>query len=357
MGPLQLTNLGIIKPSQECITFPLYISSKNFFVKLLNIILSFPVAFIIILLKPKVVLVSIPDASLVLSSYIGCKLANSKLIIDIRDPQEELMIHTYRNGLTGFISKIYKQVNYSIYRRAYAIIGVTQTIVNMLTRETGRIVYLIPNGADLYIFKQIDIKEARKMLGLSQSSFLIAYIGGLSLGGYYDILPILMIVRKIRRILGLDVRLMIAGPLLDNVIKMIIEMFKDITYYLGIIDEKNIVKLLSACNIGIIPRIKDPIYNYAIPAKFYEYVALGLPLIVTANKESELAKIIEENKLGFVCEPGDQKCLERAITTFAMNKSILDEYKKNVLVFRRHIDRRIYAERLYKLISKFIEVK
>jgi hypothetical protein len=37
-------------------------------------------------------------------------------------------------------------------------------------------------------------------------------------------------------------------------------------------------KLISDCDVGLIPRIKDPIYDYAIPAKFYEYTACGLPV-------------------------------------------------------------------------------
>jgi glycosyltransferase involved in cell wall biosynthesis len=162
-------------------------------------------------------------------------------------------------------------------------------------------------------------------------------------------------IRKARRELGIDIKLVIAGPIYDESIKRIIEGFRDEFRYLGVLDTKGVITLLFACDLGVIPRIGDPIYDYAIPVKFYEYVAAGLPMIVIARKHSELAEVIERNKLGIVCEPQDHICLKSAVTAFATNKTTLDKYKKNVFAFRRHIDRRIGAERLYKinkLISK-----
>ena len=65
--------------------------------------------------------------------------------------------------------------------------------------------------------------------------------------------------------------------------------------YLGLLDVEGVVNLLSACDVGAAPRVSDPIYDYALPVKFYEYVAVGLPLIVMANKESGLARVMERS--------------------------------------------------------------
>jgi glycosyltransferase involved in cell wall biosynthesis len=167
-------------------------------------------------------------------------------------------------------------------------------------------------------------------------------------------LPVLIAIRRIRRELGTDIRFVVAGPILDEGIKRIIDYFRDEFIYMGVLDTSNVVTLLSACDIGVIPRIGDPIYDYAIPVKFYEYIATGLPVLAIVSRGSELARIVEKHRLGFVCEPGDHECLESVITTFAINKAVLDEYKKNVIVFRKHVDRKIGAKRLYELISKFL---
>jgi hypothetical protein len=65
---------------------------------------------------------------------------------------------------------------------------------------------------------------------------------------------------------------------------------------------------------------------------------------------------VEKYKLGFVCEPEDQVCIEKAITMLASNKSLMDDLRKNVLNYRRNVDRRIGAERLFSLVSELMRV-
>jgi len=320
---------------------------------LLNTILSLPVTIAILIFHPRIVILSIPSVYPVIATYLGCILTKSKLIIDVRDPQEEIMTYMYRKGFSSIIAKVFKRINYSIYRRAVAIIGVTRTLITMLANAIRKPVYLVPNGADLGIFKPGNKKEARKALGLNQDSFLVAYIGDLTTRGYYNVLPVLKAIRKVRERSGIDVELVVAGSVSKDA-RWIIDAFKDVLRYVGVLDVKGVITLLSACDIGIIPRIKDPIYVYSIPVKFYEYIAIGLPVIVTASRESELAKIVKENKLGFVCKPGNQICLENVITTLATNRSLLDELRRNVLTFRNYIDRGIGAKRLYRLINKLL---
>jgi len=355
IGVTHITSHGIVKPSEECYSVSLAISSRSLAILPINFLLSFLFIILILILRPKVIMISIPDSYLILASYIGGVLVRSKIVIDIRDPQEEIMSFKYRKGLSDFITKVYKYISYGIYRRAHIIIGVTRTLINILIRKLYRPVYLIPNGADLNVFKPLNKKEARQRLGLSQESLLIGYIGGVSTYGYYNILPVLIAIRKIKRELGADIKFVVAGPILDGGIKRIIDYFKDELIYMGVLDINTVVTLLSACDIGVIPRIGDPVYDYAVPVKFYEYIGVGLPVIAIANKRSELAEIVEKNKLGIVCEFQDYDCIEKAIKALAINKYLLDEFRKNVLTFRKYIDRRIGAERLFKLMSRLMQ--
>ena len=343
------------RPSKECYEIPFIVSTSNYVINfLLNPILSLVIMLVILILRPKIVIVSIPDFYPVVASYLSSIITRSKFIVDVRDPQEEIMVHIYRKGFTGLMAKLYRRINYSIYRRAHAVTGVTRTLITMLAREIRRPIYYAPNGADLDVFKPISEEEARKKLGFDQDSMLITYVGYLSSYGYYNILPVLTIVRRIRKRLGINVKLVVAGPICDESVKRSFESFRDELEYVGVLDIGKVVILLSACDIGIIPRVEDPVYDYAVPAKFYEYIAMGLPLIVIANKESELAKIVEENKLGFVCESEDWTCLETSILILANNRNLLNELKRNTLVFRKYINRRVGAERLYRLIKELL---
>jgi glycosyltransferase involved in cell wall biosynthesis len=356
IGVVHATASGIVKPFEKCYSIPFGVSSNSLAFFPINFVSSLFLIPLILTLRHKMIIVSIPDSYIILSSYIGSLLTRSKLIIDVRDPQEEIMVYRYKKGFSGLIAKIYRKINYSIYRKADGVLGVTKKLVRTIAKEIWRPVYLIPNGADLSNFKPLGKKEAREKLGLSLGSLLIGYVGALSSYGYYNILPVLEAIRKIRRELDIDIKLVVAGSIYDDGIKRIAESFGDEFKYLGVLDTKGVVTLLSASDLGIIPRIGDPIYDYAIPAKFYEYVAIGLPLLTMANRGSELARIVEKYKLGFVCDPGDQVCIEKAISMLVSSRSLLDEIRKNVLDYRKNVDRSIGAERLFRLISELMHV-
>lgn len=357
VGPISIASYGIVKPPKECITISLSILSRNIVAHLFNVVLSLPLIILFLLLQPKVVIVSVPDSFLVIPSYLGCILTRAKLVIDIRDPQEEILIRDWHSqkSFSHLLSRIYRLINYTIYRRCHAVIGVTRSLVTMMARQIGRSVILVPNGADLDAFTPLDKYEARKKLGLCEDCFLIAYIGLLSTRSYYNILPLLRSIKEIRRSLGLNIKLLMAGPLYDDYVKKIIRYFKDEIIYLGLLnEEKDVVTLLSACDIGIVPRANNPIYDYALPIKFYEYIATGLPLIVIASKESELARIVETYKLGLVCEPYDVDCLEIALIEVITNRRSLEYLRVNVMSFRKFVDRKIGAKILFKLIKGLI---
>jgi glycosyltransferase involved in cell wall biosynthesis len=353
VGFLRLTNNGIVKPSGECYSIPLSISTRSFMINLLNVILSFPLVVFISIIRPKIVFVSIPDSYMVLASYLGCILTKAKHIVDVRDPLEEILTWTYRKGYLGFVSKTYKRINYAIYQKSHAVVGVTRTLVSILIKQLDRKVFFAPNGADLEIFKPIDKSIARKILGLKQNSFLVAYTGFISLYGYYNLLPALLAIKRVRR-LGIDIRLVAAGPILDNLTRKIISKFKEEVIYLGSLDVNGIIKLLSACDIGLIPLVEDTIFCDVVPVKFYEYIAVGLPLIVTANKRSELARIVNQNELGFLCGFKDLACIENALVQLARNDYLRNRLRNNVLMFRKHIDRQIGAETLFQMITQLL---
>ena len=357
-GTLSLTRYGILRPSEECIAVSISVSTRSFAISyLLNVVLSLSLTVLILALRPKIVLVSIPDSYLVLASYFGCALTRARLVVDIRDPQEEIMVWEYRRRLSGLLSRMYRWINYAIYRKSHAVVGVTRSLVAMLARQIGRPVHLAPNGADLEVFKPLDKFIARKRLGLNQNSFLIAYAGGLSSYRYYDLSPLLLAIRRVRKKLGIDAKLVVAGPILDNHIKRVIESFRDELVYLGLLDVKGVVMLLSACDIGAIPRVNDPVYDYALPVKFYEYIAMGLPLIVTANMRSELAKIVHENELGVICERHDVSCLEKALLHFLLDEETIVNLRNNILKFRWMIDREMGAKILFKILNEVVALK
>jgi glycosyltransferase involved in cell wall biosynthesis len=70
-------------------------------------------------------------------------------------------------------------------------------------------------------------------------------------------------------------------------------------------------KYLSAFDIACSPKIDCAENRAANPIKIYEYMLMGLPIVVSAV--GEIAKVIESGVDGFLIKPGDDADLERTL--------------------------------------------
>jgi len=341
-----ITINGIMKPSKRCLRAPVPLVGTRFplISIIVNTILSLFLVPYLLVLKPSVIVLSVPDYYPLISVYLASKLMGAKLVIDFRDPLEEVCIRSLvicRKVEKFVTKKVIKRVNYAIYRRADAVVTVTETARKILEDAIGVRVFVAPNGADLEIFKPINKMEARRRLQLRDDDFVIVYVGGI--GGYYRPLKLLKIIKKLEgRSVGKRVKLLLAGPILDGTHeRILLECRAPNVVYLGLLDINELKILYSAADLGLIPRVDDPAFDYALPVKFYEYIAMGLPVLALCRRESELARTITKNGLGFVCEPSDEAWIERAIETLLQNPKVYSELKEKVLSYRKLTDRRI----------------
>ena len=85
----------------------------------------------------------------------------------------------------------------------------------------------------------------------------------------------------------------------------------------------------SASDIGIIPHKRTAGTEVADPAKLFNYLALGKPVIVTALAEQ--SRYVEQGVTGIKVNPDDPRDLARAILNLANNPKLLESMRKNAL--------------------------
>jgi len=363
LGFPTITINGVMKPNKRCLSAPVPLAGtrSTLVSSIVNTVLSLFLVPYLLVLKPKVVVLSVPDYYLLIPIYLASKLMGAKLVIDFRDPQEEVCIRS--SALCGkldklFVKRIIRKVNYAIYGRADAVMTVTETARKILEGALGVRVFVAPNGADLEIFNPIDRMEARRLLRLRDEDFVVVYAGGIGgFGSYYRPLELLKITKKLEsKYVGKRVKLLLAGPIFDRTYeRTLLERRVPNLVYLGILDIDKLKISYSAADLGLIPRVDDPAFDYALPVKFYEYIAMGLPVLALCRRESELARIIIENKLGYVCDPSDEACIKNAIETLALNPSIYSEFRENALRYRKHVDRRIGGAVLTAILKYLVK--
>jgi len=313
-------------------------------------------------LNPCLIMVSIPPIEPAIAFCVWKKVFKYRLVLDMRDDVLGEFI-TKKKGVERLYYRLISMLANSLFKKQDFIITVTKGLAKGFKKRYKEAkVVPVPNGADLNEFNNAltSKHECNRSIRKRENELVIIYSGAVvETHNPALILPSLMLLRKKNPRISERVKLVIMGSrtqLLDYMIGFAMKCGLNNIVYLGCYKNlKDVAKMLSCADIGLIPRVDDPFFNYAVPAKFYEYIAAGLPVLALCKRDSELAKIITENSLGFVCETKDVKCVEQTIKLLIENPSILHRLKENVKLFRANVDRRMGAETLYIILKTLLE--
>ena len=97
-----------------------------------------------------------------------------------------------------------------------------------------------------------------------------------------------------------------------------------------------IVGTADLCVVSLVPRI----HCYAFPSKTMTYISLGQPVLVIVEHESELARLVTEEGIGVVTEPGDVDGLRRVLLELTSEVKRLSRMREAAL----RVYEREYAE-------------
>ena len=83
-------------------------------------------------------------------------------------------------------------------------------------------------------------------------------------------------------------------------------------YVTGWIPEEEQNAMLSACDVAVIS-LAEGMYGLSVPSKSYFNMAASKPLLLIADKRSEIARIIVENQIGWVVPPNNPEALTKKL--------------------------------------------
>ena len=206
-------------------------------------------------------------------------------------------------------------------------------------------VKLVPNGADLNTFKPLPKEDV--------GPFNLLYSGGI--GGYYRIDVILKALRRLFDKGPNDIVLTVVGSGdVDNLLSLASELdiLKNIDYK-GVIHERiELASLIAKADVGLIPYDDNPLWSNALPAKFFEYCACGIPVIATAHKDSLIAELIKNYQIGLTSKPMDEEKLAEAIYWMYKNRTFTEGAGKRArTLIEDRFDRTKIAEEFLKMIT------
>ena len=273
----------------------------------------------------KVMVVTTPP-SLPFITALACWLRRSRYLLLIHDNYPEILIAAGMARPDSWLVRLMNRVNKRLYKGAYRIVVVGRDMKELLTRkrdgDASRIV-TIPNWAELEIVEPCsrDDNQLLDELGL-KDKFVILYAG--NMGHPNDLESIVTSASMLREKSNIHFLFIGSGVKkrwLEDSIKDL--GLKNVTV-LPPRPREDQINFLNACDIALISLV-DKMLGVSMPGRTYNTLAAGKPMIGVADAESELARVINEENVGWIVPPHNPDLLVQAIVEAESDRQRLIE--------------------------------
>jgi colanic acid biosynthesis glycosyl transferase WcaI len=161
--------------------------------------------------------------------------------------------------------------------------------------DSSRIV-VIPNWADARQIEPLENSPFREELGIADDEFVVEYAG--NFGRSQDLVAILEAARGVERETTRPVRfLLVGGGALADEVTRLAQLVRGVTV-VPFQPEKRISEVLSAADLSLVP-LKRGLSRFCVPSKVYSILASGRPVGAIVDRESDVARIVEESDCGY----------------------------------------------------------
>ena len=242
-----------------------------------------------------------PPLFLGISSWILTYAKSSRLIFNVSDlwPEsaEKLGLVSNRHLL-----RLSTRLEEFLYRNSLMISGQTQGIVrNISGRFPLKKVFWLKNGADATEIAAIKgDPDWRKNNGFSNTDLILVYAGII---GHAQGLEVILHAAK-ELIDHPEIRFLLIGngPVLDQLKGMKEELHLDNVTFIENRPKAELITILHAVDVAVIPLRKLDLFKGAIPSKIFENLALRIPVLLGVEGEAKEI-FVDQGDAGWAFEP------------------------------------------------------
>ncbi|MAK46739.1 MAG: hypothetical protein CMI24_05740 [Opitutae bacterium] len=287
-------------------------------------------------------LVVITSPPFFLATHIAKIAVKKKIpyIFDIRDRYPGVLYDLKVVKEKSFLGRWLSAMEESCYKSSTLLTTVTEGI-NQQLGKFGVPHERVSNGFDGELF---DTKNHEK----KDDVFRVVYHGRFS--RLHDIESLRKISLKVKN-LNPEIAFMVIGPIPNSEKQKV---WGNVEFT----DEKKhheIPALLANGSIGI-SLMKEMISTkFAMPAKVYEYIGMGLPLLVAPG--GELCDFVNSWKIGLAYETLDAGQIAREIVALKADFQKYAKFKDHVISCRSKFDRRSQSSDFADFIEKYLNIE
>lgn len=252
--------------------------------------------------------------SLPVTTTLASLIKGASFTLLVQDSYPEILIAV---GAVKPDSAFVRMVNFFnrwVYKYASKIIVMGRDMNELFARKTADLgvpIVTIPNWADLETIAPRPRSENAllKELGL-ENKFVCLYAG--NIGHPTDVETIIECAEALRSREELHFVFIGAGVKKKWLETRAAERSLRNVTILDYRPWNEQMEFLNACDIGLVALIKG-MWGTAMPSRTYNIMAAGKPIIALTDKGSELAQVIDEDRIGWHIEPGDANLLRKTI--------------------------------------------
>lgn len=231
-------------------------------------------------------------------------------------------------GFSEVIIRILRLVEKINFRLSNKIVCVTEGIKKQIAeryRVPENKLLVIPNGANIEIFRPLDKHSCRRKLGLDENIFYIGFVG--SLAPWQGLEVLIEAAKQVKEKGYAQIKYIIVGSgEQELVLRQMVREYKleEEIRFTGRVAYEEVVKYINVCNVLVAPFTEERNVIIGLsPLKLYEYLACGLPVI--ASRIDGVKEVIEEGQCGYLFEPEDAKELAEKIIQSYQEREALQE--------------------------------
>lgn len=331
---------GVKKYNVSCTFFQGPKNSQGFAVRLLSeIFFGIEIGLRSFFSKSDVFLVTSPPFFMGLIAVTLIRLKGKPYVLDIRDDYPRIF---KEQGLIKETNAIYKFIDRRTtvsYKKAAIVTGATQGLVNNIIQKTGsdKNVELLRNG---YV-------KAKGSSPTSKRDKFTAVFHG-NLGKFQNIKLLLEVAKGLEKHEHIEFLIIGSGGQ-ENLVD---QCELPNVNYMGRIPHDQIMDTIAECHLGLSFRIDGRISADAFPVKVYEYIGVGIPIIVTPV--SEASSFVKEKNIGFEFSNNQVDEICNTILRLAKEPVFFNKYADGVSDLKNDFNRTALCKEFVNLFEKKI---
>lgn len=277
--------------------------------------------------KPDVVIATSPQFFCGIAGLLTSFLKRKPFVLEIRDiwPASIVAVGAMQDS---FFIKAMEKVELLLYRKATAIVVVTRLFKQEMTQrgiEQDKI-HVVLNGVDQFIFKPRQKNSALMDHHSLNGKFVIGYIGTHGLA--HDLPNVLEAVRLLQKNSRLCFLFVGAGAERQRVEAIVAENELSNVRLIPQQPRSEIPRLMSLCDVCLVPLRNSPVFASVIPSKLFECQAMGIPVVMSLPA-GEATSIVKDTGCGITVPPESPELLAAAIEELSTAPEQMKDLSRN----------------------------